>query len=291
MRLSSIMFEEEVQCGMIIPQGAIPIKLLNERFHQSWPIQLESLINLKVLSPFQHWIGTLRETLSNLSSEMVISSKNLHYAPLYRHPSKIWGIGLNYREHAADLSESCPQGIPGSFIKADTTIIGDQDPIILPKISHKITGEAELGLIIGRECKDVSQDHWQEVVAGYTCIIDMTAEDILRQNPRYLTVAKNFDTFFSFGPQLITPDEVPQILDLSVATIINHTVHARNFIRNMTFPPDYLVSFHSQVMTLRVGDIISTGTPKAVELHHGDRVGCQIDGFPLLENPVRDLKV
>lgn len=213
------------------------------------------------------------------------------FAPLYRHPRKIWGIGLNYREHASDLDEKSPTAEPGSFMKPDTTIIGPGDEILLPEMSQKTTGEAELGLVFGRTCRHVAQDRWQEVLAGYTTIIDMTAEDILRRNPRNLTQCKSFDTFFSFGPFLQSLDEVAEVKDLRVRTIHNGREHASNVVRNMTFTPDYLVSYHSRIMTMLPGDIISTGTPGAAHLNDGDTVECHIEGFLPLMNPVRDLKV
>ncbi|MFH1575262.1 MAG: fumarylacetoacetate hydrolase family protein, partial [Acidobacteriota bacterium] len=117
-----------------------------------------------------------------------------------------------------------------------------------------------------------------------------TAEDILRQNPRYLTMSKSFDTFFSFGPQLVTPDEIDDLYRLKVATVINGTVHAMNTVDHMTFSPDELISFHSQVMTLLPGDVISTGTPGAAPIADGDEVACHISGFEPLENRVIDLK-
>ena len=101
------------------------------------------------------------------------------------------------------------------------------------------------------------------MVAGFTPIIDMTAEDILRQNVRYLTLSKSFDTFFSFGPCLVTPDAVDDVNALTVSTVINGRVHAENTVAHMTFPPDELVALLSTVMTLLPGDIISTGTPGA----------------------------
>jgi 2-keto-4-pentenoate hydratase/2-oxohepta-3-ene-1,7-dioic acid hydratase in catechol pathway len=129
------------------------------------------------------------------------------------------------------------------------------------------------------------------VVAGFTTILDMTAEDILRKNPRYLTRCKSFDTFFSFGPVLVTPDEIPDVLALQVATVLNGKVHAENVVARMTFPPAQLVAFHSRVMPWLPGDILSTGTPQAVPLRDGDVLECRIDGFPPLRNPVRDLKL
>ena len=119
----------------------------------------------------------------------------------------------------------------------------------------------------------------------------MTAEDILRQNPRYLTLSKSFDTFFSLGPELVTPDEIGDTAALTVATIHNGNVHAQNTVAHMTFSPARLLSFHSAVMTLLPGDIISTGTPGAAVIAHGDTVECRIDGFAPLVNPVVDLKM
>jgi 2-keto-4-pentenoate hydratase/2-oxohepta-3-ene-1,7-dioic acid hydratase in catechol pathway len=115
----------------------------------------------------------------------------------------------------------------------------------------------------------------------------MTAEDILRKITRYLTLSKSFDTFFSFGPVILPPDEVEDVLDLKVATCINGKIHAENKVANMAFPPDFLVSFHSGVMTLLPGDILSTGTPGAVGIKDKDIVECRIDGFEPLVNPVK----
>ena len=118
----------------------------------------------------------------------------------------------------------------------------------------------------------------------------MTAEDILEKNPRYLTRAKSFDTFFSFGPVLVTTDEIEDLHQVEVATYINDELHRKNVVSNMTFKPEYLVSFHSKVMTLKPGDIISTGTPGAVKISDGDTVECRIEGFTTLKNSVVDLK-
>jgi 2-keto-4-pentenoate hydratase/2-oxohepta-3-ene-1,7-dioic acid hydratase in catechol pathway len=230
-----------------------------------------------------------QEELGRLKDQAILYNQ-VKFAPLYRRPRKIWGIGLNYKEHAADLSEKVPNTEPASFMKPDTTIIGYKDFVEIPMQSKKTTAEGELGIIIGRKCKDVERKDWLSVVAGFTTIIDITAEDILRKNPRYLTMSKSFDTFFSFGPLLLTPDEIEDVLRLEVATVINGKVHASNVVANMTFPPDSLVSFHSRIMTMLPGDIISTGTPGAVPISKGDTVECRIDGFEPLVNPVRDLK-
>lgn len=176
-------------------------------------------------------------------------------------------------------------------MKPTTTIIGPGETINIPHQSERTTAEAELGVIIGKVCKDVEEADAMDYIAGYTTIIDITAEDILQRNPRYLTRSKSFDTFFSFGPEFVTPDEVGDLMKLEVSTIINGDLHRKNTVDHMTFNPLNLVSFHSKVMTLLPGDIISTGTPGAVVINDGDVVECRIEGFEPLVNHVRDLKV
>ena len=285
MRLATIKLEGKETAAVVTTAGAIPVAAINQEFGQEWPTELFDLLPLAQLVPFKKWMAAQdEESLNHLALTSV------EYGPLYRRPRKIWGIGLNYVEHAADLSEVSPSTEPASFMKPDTTVIGPGDTINVPLQSERTTAESELGIIIGKECKDVEEKDALSVIAGYTTIIDMTAEDILQKNPRYLTRAKSFDTFFSFGPQLVTADEVEDVLGLQVATVINGEVHRDNLVSNMTFQPAHLISFHSKVMTLLPGDIISTGTPGAVVIRDGDVVECRIEGFETLVNPVRDLK-
>ena len=268
-----------VWAGRAIPVAEIPDP-------EGWPTDLLSLLEGGRLEDLRRrWIGLSEPELEDLAGRAV-PAENLSHAPLYRRPRKIWGIGLNYAEHAGDLDETAPAEEPASFMRPDTTIIGPGDEIRLPEGIGRVTAEAELAVIIGRRAKDVSEDEAPSVVAGFTTVLDMTAEDILRKNPRYLTRAKSFDTFFSFGPHLLTPDEVGEVDALEVATVLNGEVRRRNTVSNMTFSPYRLVSFHSQVMTLLPGDVISTGTPGAVEVRPGDVAECRIGGFGPLVNPV-----
>ncbi|MEW9096467.1 MAG: fumarylacetoacetate hydrolase family protein [Clostridiaceae bacterium] len=291
MRLSTIKLYGLEVSGIITSKGVIPVGSVNEKFNRSWSTDTFEIIKLGQLEEINNWYRAGgKEELEELKEE-VIPFEKAKFAPLYRHPRKIFGIGLNYVEHASDLAEKAPNTEPASFFKPDTTIIGHGDTIKIPLQSEKTTGEAELGVIFGKECENVEREDWTSVIAGFTTIIDMTAEDILRKNPRYLTRSKSFETFFSFGPQLITPDEVEDILKLKVATVLNGKIIAQNTVSNMTFPPDYLVSFHSKVMKMFPGDIISTGTPRAVHINHGDVIECWIDGFEKLVNPVIDKKL
>jgi 2-keto-4-pentenoate hydratase/2-oxohepta-3-ene-1,7-dioic acid hydratase in catechol pathway len=264
----------------------VSISTINADRGTDWPTSLKPLLDSGRFDELVSWYG---EDISRLDGLDSIDISDAPLGPLYRNPAKIWGIGLNYREHAGDLDESVPEGLPVRFMKPATTIIGPDDTIEIPKMSERTTGEAELGIIFGKRCKDVARKHWLDAVAGFTTIIDVTAEDILRRNPRYLTLCKSFDTFFAFGPELVTPDEIDDVMGLTVSTLINDEIHAANQIRNMTFPPDHLVALHSEVMTQLPGDILSTGTPGAAHIQDGDVVECRIDGFEPLVCPVREI--
>lgn len=206
-------------------------------------------------------------------------------------PRKILGIGLNYGAHAADLGEQAPRTSPTSFIKGDHTIVGPGQPIVVPPGIGRVTAEAELGLVIGRTCHQVGVDDAMSYVAGVVPVLDQTAEEVLMENPRYLTRVKNYPTFFSFGPDLITLDEVLSLGPLSelrVATVHNGAVHREDTVAGMTFSPAELLSFHSHVMPFYPGDILSTGTPGAVPIVPGDAVRCELgDELASLTNPVR----
>jgi len=233
----------------------------------------------------------LSRQASSAPAELFAPAEGLTFTAPYRRPRKIWGIGLNYVAHAADLAESVPTE-PASYIKGDHTIVGPDAPIELPPrtLTERVTAEAELGLIIGRTCRNVSEDEALDYVWGVTTILDQTAEDILARNPRFLTRCKNFPTFFCFGPDLVSLDEVyrnvASLAEVEVSTVRNADTARTNTVANMTFSPAHLVSFHSQVMPLFPGDIISTGTPGALVVGDGDTVECRIPGVGHLANRV-----
>lgn len=203
-----------------------------------------------------------------------------------RRPPKIWGIGLNYRAHAHDLGVAVPEE-PASFMKPATTLIGPDETILLPPQSRRVTAEAELALVLGRRCAGVAEGDAAAALFGYVPVIDMTAEDILQKNPRFLTRAKSFATFLSVGPWIATPDEVPSPGDLRVTTLRRGEVVATNTVSDMRFAPAMLVAFFSRVFEWEPGDLLLTGTPGAAVIEDGDVAACRIDGFPELRNPVR----
>ena len=204
----------------------------------------------------------------------------------YDVPPKIWCIGLNYKSHADDIQAVQPDE-PGSFMKPASCMFSPGGNIVLPppEISDDVDAEGELGVIIGTQCRNVEDA--RSVIFGYTTTLDMTALDILKKNPRYLTRAKSIDTFFSFGPVVVTADEIPDVDALEVITEHNGAVCSRDFVRNMRHRPFELVQFHSRYMTLYPGDLISTGCPKGARIRAGDRVCARIEGVGMLEANVK----
>ncbi len=290
MKLATVLSGGIEKAAVIYPEGAIPVCELADFIGADWNTGLFGIISNGQLEDIRSWFNTDHGKTAFKLQDKVIPFSEAKYLPLYRKPSKIIGVGLNYPEHIVNLSEKQPEIYPGTFIKPYTTIVGYGDTIIIPAMSERTTAEAELGIIIGKEARDVSEEEWTDIVAGFTCVIDVTAEDILSLNPRFLTLAKGFDSFFSFGPFLTTPDEVLPLGGQRISTIINGKVKAENIVSNMIFPPARLVSVYSKVFTLLPGDIISTGTPGAAVIKEGDTAEAKIDGFSTLKNYIIDEK-
>ncbi|WP_046472169.1 fumarylacetoacetate hydrolase family protein [Allosalinactinospora lopnorensis] len=231
----------------------------------------------------------LEERLERLPAHAAPLGDQVRFTAPYRHPRKLWGIGLNYVDHATDLSEVVPDE-PASFMKGDHTIIGPGDEIPLPPQSGRVTAEAEMGLVIGRYCRDVAEEEALDHLAGVTPVLDQTAEDILARNPRFLTRSKNFPGFFSFGPHIVPLGELIEangrLADVEVATVIDGEVRRANTVSRMRYSPEFLISMHSRVMPLYPGDIIYPGTPGAVPLSPGMVAECRISGIASLRNPV-----
>lgn len=289
MRLSTIRHAGKEVASVVASNGLVLVETINSEIKKDWPTDMQALIQSGGIFTMNQWYRSGGK--AKVEQMEAISSDIAEYAPLIRKPAKIFGIGLNYADHAKDLNEQTPTGFPGSFFKPYTTIIGPGDAVNLPLLADVCDGEGELAIVMGKEGKNIPAENWLDYVAGFTVSTDMTSLDILKQNTRFLTISKSFDTFFGLSHQLITPDEIEDIMDLKVRTVINGEVFAENFVRNMTFSPQFLVSFLSQIMTWLPGDIISTGTPRGVHIHDGDVIEGQVDGFSPLKNPVVDLKL
>ncbi|MEU9041630.1 MULTISPECIES: fumarylacetoacetate hydrolase family protein [unclassified Kitasatospora] len=201
----------------------------------------------------------------------------------------IWGAGLNYRGHSEDLNTQQPASGPGSYLRPSSCLIGNGQQIELPSQSKRVTAEAELGLVIGVACKNVSRANWRSVVAGVTTVLDMTAEDVIRENPRYIPWSKGFDTFCSVGPQLVTLDEFDDeaLRNIRVSTIRNDEVVSSALVSAMKYDLGYLVEYFTAGRTLAPGTVICTGTPGAAVISPGDSIKAVVEGVGTLVHTVR----
>jgi 2-keto-4-pentenoate hydratase/2-oxohepta-3-ene-1,7-dioic acid hydratase in catechol pathway len=201
----------------------------------------------------------------------------------------IWGAGLNYRGHSEDLDARQPASGPGSYLRPTSCLIGNGDHIELPARSARVTAEAELGLVIGRTAKDVDRADWRSAVAGVTAVLDMTAEDVIRENPRYIPWAKGFDTFCSIGPVLVTLDECPDDMlgSVRITTVRNGEKIASATPADMKYDLGYLVEYFTAGRTLDPGTVICTGTPGAAVITAGDTVQAVVENVGTLTHPVR----
>jgi 2-keto-4-pentenoate hydratase/2-oxohepta-3-ene-1,7-dioic acid hydratase in catechol pathway len=198
-------------------------------------------------------------------------------APL--EPSKILGIGRNYRAHAAEIGHDVPKE-PLLFLKPPSALLASGGAVLLPPESRRVDYEAELGVVIGKRCRRVARERALDYVFGYTVVCDVTARDLQRSDGQW-TRAKGFDTFCPVGPEVATGLD-PAVLDIELA--IGGEVRQRGNTRDMIFDVARLVAHASSVMTLEPGDLIATGTPHGVgPLGPGDRVAVRVAGLAALE--------
>ena len=275
MRLMTFRYAGQHHAGVLTPAGIAPVLEINAKYDLHIPNSVLEII---------------RNDIRDLPVEGVppIPLADVEPRLPYDVPPKILCIGLNYKTHADDINATQPEE-PGSFMKPASSMFHPGGEILLPppEVSNDVDAEGELAVIIGRSCRFVPRDKASQVIYGYTTTLDLTALDVLRKNPRYLTRAKSIDTFFSFGPMIVTADEVPDLDSLEVITEHNGSICSRDYVRNMKMRPLDLVAFHSDFFTLHPGDVISTGCPKGARIKAGDTVKSRIDGIGALDATIR----
>lgn len=197
-------------------------------------------------------------------------------------PSKIIGIGQNYRAHALEMGKGLPEE-PLMFLKPRSAMIADGAAIARPAGFERVDYEGELGVVIGTRATRVPRDRALDIVLGYTCVNDVTVRDLQKKDGQW-TRAKGFDTFCPIGPRIVSGLD-PRALRLT--TRVNGQVKQDSSTSDLIFDVATLVSFCSQYMTLEAGDVISTGTPAGVgNLDPGDVVEVEIEGIGVLTNAV-----
>ncbi len=201
-------------------------------------------------------------------------------------PSKIVCVGRNYAEHAKELGNEIPAE-PLLFLKAPSSIICNNENILIPEQSERVEHEGELAVIIGRDCKGLSKnDDPFEFISGFACLNDVTARDLQRRDIQF-TRAKSFDTFCPIG-EVFTDKIDPS--DLRITTKINGEIKQDGRTSQMIFDIPFLIRYISNQMSLKKGDVIATGTPSGVsKLSDGDICEIEIEYIGILRNKVISL--
>ena len=213
--------------------------------------------------------------------------KSVRIGPCVSNPEKFIGIGLNYSAHAKETDANAPKE-PIVFFKANSSICGPNDNVYLPKDSLKSDWEVELGIIIGKQTKNISEDKSMDHIFGFCIVNDVSEREYqLERSSGQWDKGKAFDTFGPIGPYIVTKDEIKDVQNLNLQLKLNGKIMQKGNTHNMIFGVKHLVSYLSFFMTLKSGDIITTGTPPGVGmgrkpqifLKSGDEMELQIDGL------------
>jgi 2-keto-4-pentenoate hydratase/2-oxohepta-3-ene-1,7-dioic acid hydratase in catechol pathway len=207
-------------------------------------------------------------------------------------PQVIWAVGLNYRAHAAETGRPVPE-FPTLFVKSPRTVIGADDPIVVPPHVTEPDYEGELAVVIGARCRDVREEDALDVVRGVTIAHDVSARDHQFVTGQF-SWSKSFDTFCPLGPEVVSLDEVDIGRGLALETRLNGEVMQSSNTSDLVFSVPKLIAWITQGTTLDTGDVILTGTPSGVGaaqvpprfLSDGDVVEITIEGIGTLRNPV-----
>ncbi len=230
---------------------------------------------------------------SVLSSLLAPLSQVRLRAPIAR-PGKIVCVGLNYADHAREGGREPPTA-PVFFLKSANTIVGPEDPVLLPPNSNQVDYEAEMAAVIGKPGRAIAESEAEQHIAGYMMLNDVSARDMQFGDKQWFR-GKSCDTFAPTGPWIVTRDEVADPHHLHIALTLNGFTMQESNTSNLIFRVPFLVSYLSQSLSWETGDLISTGTPPGVGvfrspqvfLKHGDTMSVTVEGLGTLTNPVQN---
>jgi len=213
--------------------------------------------------------STLNENILNKIENLNLSNlpeikKNIRIGPCVSKPAKFIGIGLNYSDHAEETGAKPPLE-PIIFTKANSSVSGPNDNVIIPKDSKKTDWEIELGIVIGKKTKNITEEEAYNHIIGYCIVNDISERSFqIDRSSGQWDKGKGCDTFGPIGPYLVTKDEIKNINDLNLELKVNNKIMQKGNTKKMIFNTNFLVSYVSNFMTLYSGDIITTGTPPGV---------------------------
>jgi 2-keto-4-pentenoate hydratase/2-oxohepta-3-ene-1,7-dioic acid hydratase in catechol pathway len=280
--------------GLIFDIQGSSNKLGLSRFKE--PLIVDSILSGGLLAPL---IQSREKLISAGTGRQILSVRLL--SPIIS-PEKILLVAINYVSHGREQGRSPPQA-PYFFTKFRNTLIGPDEPVLLPSISKQVDWEVELAVIIGKLGKNISRKNAMDYVAGYAVANDVSFRDFQNstRGPDGKTTlgldwvkGKGLDSSFPLGPYLVTKDEIADPYNLEISLSVSGQTRQRSNTREMVFKIDSLIEYVSAGMTLKPGDILSTGTPEGVAVHTGqpflkdrDVLEGTIDGIGILRNPVK----
>ncbi|WP_340002976.1 fumarylacetoacetate hydrolase family protein [Oceanobacillus sp. FSL K6-0127] len=290
MKLLTILNEGKEVLGVKTNEGIINIsQTLSIHPNANIPTDLMDVINggEKVVNEIEYYIKQLPT-----DSIQYLNEEEIEWGPAVTRPNKIICVGLNYRKHADETKVPYPE-TPILFTKYNNTLTGHEKDITVPKVTNKLDYEVELGIVIGKEAKNISKQDALNYVFGYVTANDLSARDLQFVSSQWL-LGKSCDGFSPVGPYLVTRDEIKNPNNLQLKTIVNGEERQNSNTRDMIFYCDEIISYISKYMTLVPGDLILTGTPegvilgdpedKQVYLKPGDEVSVEIEKIGNLTN-------
>jgi 2-keto-4-pentenoate hydratase/2-oxohepta-3-ene-1,7-dioic acid hydratase in catechol pathway len=301
MRLVSYGPKWKERCGIVVEGGILD---LEEALRSAGLNEVTS--DLRVFLERDDWRSALDKAAAAGASLKVIDTATVRLGPPVPVPRKLLIAGANTKSHLAEaapvLKDVTPPREPMILAKATSSLCGPVDDVVCPPETRKLDYEVELGVVIGKQCRRISESEVKRHIAGFMTVNEMSARDIQlaehESNPFYRVhfIGKSFDTFCPTGPALVTLDEVEWGKPLKMRTLVNGQVRQDSDTSDLYFGIEALVAYCSRAMTLFPGDIIVTGSPAGVAffmnppqfLVPGDRVRCEIEGLGAVENLVRE---
>lgn len=281
MKLASFRFNEKVFIGAVIGEQVVNLTAAG------YPSSMREFLDA---GP-ELWQKA--RTLVATGSVPLIERSELTFLAPVTNPSKVVAIGLNYKDHAKEQGVALP-GVPLIFAKFPSALTGPYDDLTWDTgLTSQVDYEVELGVVIGKTARRVSEENALEYVFGYTVINDVSARDLQFSDKQWVR-AKSLDTFCPAGPWIVTGDEIPDPHHLSVRCLVNGQVMQSSNTEQLIFDVRQLVAYLSQSFTLEPGDMIATGTPGGVGvfrnppvfLQDGDVVVTEIESIGQLRNVV-----
>jgi len=282
MRLLTFQRDGRPQLGVRRDGSVVDLGRAAPDLPHSWPAIFDALL-----------LGRVEQAAAAAGADLLLSPADLHYLPPIPAPAKILAAGLNYHAHAAEVGLEPPKS-PILFVRFPNSFVGHEEAMVRPKASNQFDYEAELAVVIGKGGRHISRAAALDHVAGYAAANDGSLRDFQFKGQQW-TLGKNFDASGSWGPEIVTRDELPPgAKGLAVRCRLNGETLQDGNSDDLIFDVAELIAACSEVMTLEPGDLILTGTPPGVGaarkpqvwMKPGDRIEVEIERIGLLANPI-----